>query len=148
MLDDVIAAIQKAKMFQSGREVDPKRSFQRGDVIKTSPKFGGASRGARDASGRTDKDRFFELWLEAAKQGKHLDVNAVVDLFPNRSPNTLKSWRYKFNDCGRGTTNRAYPRIAHGRADEIVEALTTLFGTDHLSLDDIEQIKSATTPLR
>jgi hypothetical protein len=144
ILDHVNWAIKRG---YASLESKPERGSDGGSVGSIAPRYAGSLRGVRDAEGRTDKDRFFELWLEAAKQGKHLDVNIVVDLFPKRSPNTLRSWRYKFNDCGRGTTNRDYPRIAHGRAEEITEALTNLFGADRLSQDDIEQIQSATTPL-
>jgi hypothetical protein len=125
---------------------DPK-VVRRKRVTTSRQQSGGVARGARDADGLTDKDKFFELWLAAAKRGEKLDLRTMVEQFPNRSPNTLQIWRTRFNNCGRGTRNRAYPRVALGRAEEIIEALKMLKGEDGVSDDDIEQIKAATAPL-
>ncbi len=105
-------------------------------------------RGARDANGQTDKDRFFERWLESAKQGKKLDLDSAQKLFPNRAISTLRNWLSWFNKGGRNYRDRGFPRAAFGRHEEIIQALRKLYGNQSLTSKDVQQIISATTPIR
>ena len=99
----------------------------------------GRSRGQRNEAGLTNKDELFEIWLDAAKHGERINMNEVAKRFPNRPPNTLNGWVSNWCNGGKG---HGYPRVAFGRAAEIVDALKNLYGDEYVTEELAELIQA------